>query len=165
MNSRSRPTSSRIACALGATNAAVKPLTATTRLGIGSALNTAKKKRSTPDLYLLETIMKMQFTGWVFARQYRWESKPAFDFITSSMDSADEYVKITEPITIEVDVPDSFDIREFQVANLRKQQQELDASYTAKKTELESKIQSLLAIESSVTPVAIVDDDSSYIPF
>lgn len=109
--------------------------------------------------------MKMQFTGWVFARQYRWESKPEFDFITLSMDNADEYVKITEPITIEVDVPDSFDIREFQVANLRKQQQELDASYTAKKTELESKIQSLLAIESSVTPVAIVDDDSSYIPF
>lgn len=60
--------------------------------------------------------------------------------------SGEDKVLICEQ-EIEVDVPDGFDIRPSLVANLEEEKRKAAADYQKRVTELNAKIQSLLAIE------------------
>lgn len=94
--------------------------------------------------------MKVQIKGFIFAGpDYSGELVYSFaDYDRSQFDK--DLVKVCEH-TIEADVPDEFDPRPGLIANLKREKQKVLAECAAQVTELDGRIQSLLAIENGTT--------------
>ncbi|CDY79427.1 hypothetical protein BGLT_02208 [Caballeronia glathei] len=89
--------------------------------------------------------------GAIFALQHRWERAPSYTFY--SFDASDEHtVKVCDH-EFTVEIPDDFDLRPGLVANLEREKEKLRAAFTARVTEINGQIQSLLAIENKPSEV------------
>ncbi|MBS6362126.1 hypothetical protein [Burkholderia sp.] len=106
--------------------------------------------------------MKVTINGHLFAQQ-----KEDYDYGTGRIvgtveysfwecdmsKSFPEYVKVCDH-SFEVEVPDGFDPRSGIVANLEREKAEVTAKFQARITEINGRIQSLLAIENKPSEVA-----------
>ena len=92
--------------------------------------------------------MKQTFKYWIYARVPAGKSKPVFELsdIKWSGKYADERVFIGEH-EVEHDLPDERDITQAAVASLEAKKEEMRATAAAAIAEVDSQIQSLLAIE------------------
>ncbi|TCK87327.1 hypothetical protein [Paraburkholderia sp. BL9I2N2] len=93
--------------------------------------------------------MKVIVEGFIIAKQDEWMEEPEFIFreYDSSKYSSDPQVMV-KPHTIEFEIPDGFDIRPGLVESLEQEKQKLMAAVQSRITEINAKIQSLLAIEA-----------------
>lgn len=90
--------------------------------------------------------MKATIKGFLVCKCYSFLDKPQFDFW--SVDPKGEIDLITiKPIEIEVDVPDDFDPRIHQIGALEKSKQKLRSAFAAKVTEIDARINKLMALE------------------
>ncbi|KGD52050.1 hypothetical protein DP49_1969 [Burkholderia pseudomallei] len=94
--------------------------------------------------------MKVQIKGFIFAGpDFMGQLVYSFaDYDRSQFDK--DVVKVREHI-VEADVPDEFDPRPGLIANLQREKNRLRADCEAQVTELDGRIQSLLAIENGAT--------------
>jgi hypothetical protein len=95
--------------------------------------------------------MKITLNGYIVARQYDWDTKPRFEFIhydPSDVAFDTTAVKVQAHF-IEVDIPDNFDIRPFQIDKLRKEREQAAAEFAKRVKQIDDKINSLLAIENN----------------
>ena len=89
--------------------------------------------------------------GYITSTQYSLHSKPTIDFATYKPRA--EYSPNTVIVAeheFEVDVPDDFDPRPSMVDSLKEQKRLARAEFAKKVTEIDQRIQSLLAIEHVV---------------
>ena len=91
--------------------------------------------------------MKVTINGFILASQEPWQQEPEFIFreYDASKYGSQDKVLVKEH-TIESDVPDNFDMRPGLVANLEAKKAALQAEFTARITEINGQIQSLLAL-------------------
>jgi len=94
--------------------------------------------------------MKITLNGYIIARQYDWETKPRFEFIHYDPNEAtfDTSAVKVQAHMFEVDIPNDFDIRPFQIDKLRKERDIAAAEFAKRVKEIDDKINSLLAIEN-----------------
>ncbi|CAJ5553394.1 Uncharacterised protein [Burkholderia pseudomallei] len=94
--------------------------------------------------------MKVKISGFIQARQSSVTNTVHFSF--SPFDDMTQYGYVTVmPHEIEVDLPEGFDIRRKQVDALETEKRRLGAEFTARVTEIDSQIRSLLAVENGAT--------------
>jgi hypothetical protein len=93
--------------------------------------------------------MKLTIQGHIYAQQNSWDTKPHFTFF--DFEANDWVPVVAHEITIEV--PDNFDIRPGMIAKLEKEKEDIKAAFAARITEINSHIQSLLAIENNAATV------------
>ncbi|KAA1012986.1 hypothetical protein FVF58_09335 [Paraburkholderia panacisoli] len=106
--------------------------------------------------------MKVTIKGFINARKtsrydldkHGYVEGMEFDFSTYDRTAHDSEIVIVRQHEFEIDVPDDFDPREGMVANLEREKRKLTAEFQARVTQLNSRIQSLLAIENNPTEVA-----------
>lgn len=107
--------------------------------------------------------MQIELKGFIVYGHYeheaRWGEKPYFRF--SHFELSEGFVTVRAE-TLIVEVPDDFDPRPEMVRMLEAEKKKAEAAFAKKIHDLNAQIQSLLAIESSVTPVAV---DPDHIPF
>ena len=90
--------------------------------------------------------MKVEIKGGIYRCQLPYNIEPYYSFF--GFDASDEdRVKVIDH-TIELDIPDDFDPRPGMVAALEKQKKAAMAEFQARITEIDGRIQSLLAIEA-----------------
>lgn len=89
--------------------------------------------------------MKVTIKGFIHYRQEAWTDSGAYSFMHCDMTDCG-YVNVM-PHEIEIEVPDDFDPRPQQVAALEAEKQKARAEFQKRVTEIDRKIQSLLAIE------------------
>lgn len=99
--------------------------------------------------------MKYVTEGCLYLRKYSWEDTWTVDFGPEGMDEPSDpcaatYVKVRAH-TLTIDVPDNIDLVTPQVDAIRKQMAEIRAKSEAALTEMQGRINSLLAIEHKVT--------------
>lgn len=95
--------------------------------------------------------MKVVVNGFIIATQDKWQKKPEFVFreYDSSQYSSDTELRVlVAKHTIEFEVPDDFDMRPGIVKGLEREKQRITAEFQARVTEINGRIQSLLAIEA-----------------
>ena len=95
--------------------------------------------------------MKIELKGYLFCRLYG--GKPEFELLpwdcrAWGAESVDGRVFVTEHTTT-VEVPDDFDPRPQQVQMLEAEKQKARAEFQERITEIDRKIQSLMAIEGA----------------
>jgi hypothetical protein len=94
--------------------------------------------------------MQVTIKGAVVFGKFDWDhGKPSFKFFDYDP-SGKDHVKVADH-TVTVEVPDDFDPRSLMVQSLEREKQNLTAAFQARITEINGKIQSLLAIESAAT--------------
>lgn len=89
-------------------------------------------------------------TGYIVSTQYGPNDAPTIDFRTYKPTA--EYspnTVIVREHSIEVEVPDDFDPRPAMVASLEEQKQLIRAKFAKEVRDIDERIQSLLAIEST----------------
>lgn len=90
--------------------------------------------------------MKVSIKGGIYATQYYPEGQVFYAFY--GFDASDkDSVKICDHV-IETDIPDDFDMRPGQVANLEREKKRLQAEFNARVVEINRQINTLLAIEN-----------------
>jgi hypothetical protein len=104
--------------------------------------------------------MKLTIKGHVYAQQESWHPKPIFTFFDFA---ADGWVPICAHEVV-VDIPDDFDIRPAKIIQLEQEKEKLRAAFTARITEINGEIQSLLAIENKPSKT-YVEPGTEDIPF
>ena len=92
--------------------------------------------------------MKVTIKGFITYKKDDWRDGDDYHFYKYDM-SEHGFVTVM-PHEIEVEVPDNFDPRPQQVAALIAEKQKARAEFHAHVTEIDRKIQSLLAIEHEV---------------
>ena len=93
--------------------------------------------------------MKVAINGHIFARKYTFSETPEFTFFTFTPSMGSEYVHVQDHV-IDVDIPDSFDIRAGKVAILEEQRRQLGADFAKSITDIERRISELTAIGCEV---------------
>ena len=93
--------------------------------------------------------MKVTITGHIFAKQYSYEKTPDFTFFAFEPTLSSGYVKVMDHV-IDVEIPDTFDMRAGQVAILEEQRRQLRADFAKSITDIERKISELTAIGCEV---------------
>ena len=77
-----------------------------------------------------------------------WQNNVVFSAKSCDMsDYGYTYIGITKTVTIEFEAPDDFNLTEFEIEALRKQQKKIQADAQRQVVEIEERIQSMLAIE------------------
>jgi hypothetical protein len=90
--------------------------------------------------------MKVTIKGAIWAVKYSWSEGLFYSF--DDTDHHDpRYVKVMDH-ELTVEVPDDFDMRPGMVANLEREKEKAKADFTARVTQINAQIQSLLAIEA-----------------
>ena len=94
-----------------------------------------------------------KFTMHLYQVQFDFEDKPHFalnssDGLAKHNKGADVWIYLG-PRQIEVEVPDFQDVREHQIKGLREEERQLRADFQKRVTEINARIQSLLALEMS----------------
>lgn len=102
--------------------------------------------------------MKVKVNGFTYWQKEAWQREPEFVFREFERTECDTCVRVGE-MSIEIEVPDDFDPRSQQVAALERRKVELQAQFTAAVTEINARINKLLAIESAI------ETDEDEIPF
>lgn len=94
---------------------------------------------------------KHTITGYIVSTQYGPKTEKIIDFRTYKPTA--EYspnTVIVREHSIEVEVPDNFDPRPAMVASLEEQKQLIRAKFAKEVRDIDERIQSLLAIETTV---------------
>ena len=95
--------------------------------------------------------MKQKIKAFVFYHKYEWRTDAEYRIDCNDMTQVGpDYVMIGEQ-EFEVEIPDNFDPRPFQVKGLRAEKERIIAEAHAKVVNLEEQIQKLLAIEHKPT--------------
>lgn len=100
--------------------------------------------------------MRTKMQGFIMAHKIKdydiekhaWVERLAFSFSHYDSSKYNESEVVVCEHSFEVDVPDDFDPRAGLVANLEAAKQKITAEFQAKVTEINGRIQSLLAIEA-----------------
>lgn len=102
--------------------------------------------------------MKVTIKGFIVAKQYEWEDAPTFSHVNFDPRDCglDDYIVVREH-EFDVEVPDDFDVRPYQIEALEKKKQELREKFAMAVKELDDRISSLLAIGSA----KVVDDGTA----
>ena len=93
--------------------------------------------------------MKKIIKGFITWEKSKYATKPTIDFLTfdpRTVSSFESYVVVREH-SIEIEVPDDFDPRPHQIANLRAEEIKLRADFAERITENARQINELQAIE------------------
>lgn len=93
---------------------------------------------------------KHQITGYVYRINYDWQEPHEFqvEFHPSkTMGKTDPSWVLVKQHSFDVEVPDDFDPRPAQVQALREKEQEMRAEFARNITNIQSQINSLLALE------------------
>lgn len=94
--------------------------------------------------------MKVKISGFIQSRQSSITNDLHYSF--SAFDDMTQYGYVmVMPHEIEIELPKGFDIRAKQVDALESEKRRLGAEFTARVTEIDSQIRSLLAIENGAT--------------
>lgn len=93
---------------------------------------------------------KQTLDGFVVARQYDWEDKPTFSWMPCDPTEWDKDSVVVNQLSIEIDIPDTFDIRPFRIASLEKQKQEIQRKFAAEVAKIDEQIKKCLAITTNV---------------
>ena len=93
---------------------------------------------------------KKTLEGFVVARQYDWEEEPTFSWMPCDPTEWDKDSVVVNQLSIEIDIPDTFDIRPFRVASLEKQKQEIQRKFAAEVAKIDEQIKKCLAITTNV---------------
>ena len=93
--------------------------------------------------------MKVKIKGYVTHTKYKWEDKPHYSFygFDPSDHLGDDSVVVMQH-EVEIEIPDDFDPRPGQIAALKAQKERAQAEFAKRVTEIDEKINSLLAIEA-----------------
>ena len=91
--------------------------------------------------------MKVTINGFVYHRQYEWDTEPKYEFWNNDGWSDANRVLVM-PHSMEVDIPDDFDPTPVKIANLRAEKQRIQAEAHVKAENIEAQIQELLCIEN-----------------
>ena len=90
---------------------------------------------------------KHTISGYLYHVQYRWEQQFAVKFSSSdTMGDGNSWTMIG-PYTFEVEVDDSFDPRPSKIQTLREKKQDIQAEHVKQITEIDQRINELLALE------------------
>ena len=92
--------------------------------------------------------MKIKTTAHIYYQKYSWEEKGEFRVASCKLDDY-EYRTYVGSQEIEIDIPDNYDPRAQQVAALEKQKQKVMADYQKSVTEINERINKLLALEAA----------------
>lgn len=90
--------------------------------------------------------MQVAIKGAIWAVKYSWSENLFYEFSESGHNDP-RYVKVADH-EFTVEVPDDFDMRPGMVANLEREKEQVKAEFTARVTQINAQIQSLLAIEA-----------------
>ena len=91
--------------------------------------------------------MKVTISGFITYRKEDW-NEGSFHFAPSEMGTFG-YVTV-QPHSFEVEIADEFDPVAAQVSALQEEKRKCNAAFTARVTEIDRRIQSLLAIANEV---------------
>lgn len=93
--------------------------------------------------------MKVKIKGYVTHTKYKWDEAPQYTFhgFDPSDYLGDESVVVMQH-EIEIEIPDDFDPRPGQIAALKAQKERAQAEFAKRVTEIDEKINSLLALEA-----------------
>ena len=89
---------------------------------------------------------KQTLDGFVVARQYDWEDKPTFSWMPCDPTEWDKDSVVVNPLSIEVEIPDTFDIRPYRIIALQKQKSEIQRRFAEEVAKLDEQIKKCLAI-------------------
>ena len=92
---------------------------------------------------------KKTLEGFVVARQYDWEDQPTFSWMPCDPTEWDKDSVVVNQLAIEIDIPDTFDIRPFRVASLEKQKREIQRKFAEEVAKLDEQIKKCLAITTA----------------
>jgi hypothetical protein len=92
--------------------------------------------------------MKITIDGYVAYTKYAWDDKPTYSFFTFDPTVGGGDWVIVMNHSFEVEIPDNFDPRPGQVANLKTKKEKIQAEMTERITTIDKAINSLLAIEA-----------------
>lgn len=91
--------------------------------------------------------MKHTFEMHLYQRQYDFDDAPSWVLSDHDFLAAEGRMYVG-PVAVTAEVPDSFlDMREHQIKELREQEENVRAEFTKTLTEIQARIQSLLALE------------------
>ena len=91
--------------------------------------------------------MKTKIKAFLHWHKYSWQTTPEYQLRHVDMSGrSPEYVLISEH-EFELDIPDNFDPRPQQIKALREEKQKILADATAKATNIEEQIQTLLSLD------------------
>ena len=92
---------------------------------------------------------KHTLKGFLYHSQYSWQSDDEAEIRWHTSEKlGDEHYTLIGPHNFEVNIPSDFDVRSAKVANLRELKQSVQAEFAARVTEIDRKINELLAIEN-----------------
>lgn len=92
--------------------------------------------------------MKVTIEAFVTYEKWTWEDKPQYNLYACDMSTCGpSYVTIRKQ-AFEVEIPDDFDPRPFQLQALREQQKSILAEAQAKVTNIDEQIQQLLCLDA-----------------
>lgn len=98
--------------------------------------------------------MKVKIKGIVHWHKYAWEDAHCYQIYDSDMSCCGpEFVPIKE-VEVEVEIPDDFDPRPVQVANLRKKRDDIRVKAQEEVNNIDEQIQRLLCLELKPEVVA-----------
>lgn len=93
--------------------------------------------------------MKHLIKGFLYHVQYSWETPEEAKIKFNTTDNmGDEYWTLIGPYEFMVEVPDNFDIKAHKIATLQEAKRRIQAEFSAKVTEIDRRINELLAIEN-----------------
>jgi hypothetical protein len=90
--------------------------------------------------------MKVTVEGFIVAKQYDWEDAPQFSWSRFDPTEWDKDSAIVCAHSIELEIPDSFDIRPARIAALERQRAEVRRKFAEEVAKLDEQIKKLLAL-------------------
>lgn len=86
-----------------------------------------------------------------FTLQLYWDDLSKNFELYASKGLATQYTILIGPVTVEVEVPQNFDVRTARLNAIREQETQLRAEFQKRLTELQRQAQELMAIEMEVS--------------
>lgn len=97
--------------------------------------------------YKMKTV---EITGYVYFCQYDWEPEGQFVISQYPKDiSEDENRKFISEVLVRCEVPDHVDMKQAKIDGLNAEKKKLEAEFAARVTQINRKINELLAIENT----------------
>ena len=92
--------------------------------------------------------MKIKTTAHVHYQKYAWQEKGEYRLASFKLDDSAERTYVSEQ-EIEIDIPEDYDPRAQQIAALEALKQKVMADYHKSVTEINDRINKLLALEAA----------------
>lgn len=93
---------------------------------------------------------KKTIDGFIVARQYDWDEQPTFSWMPYDPTEWDKDTVVVAAHSVDIDVPDNFDIRPFKILTLERRKTEIQRKFAEEVASIDDQIKKLLALTNEV---------------